>query len=418
MSSPDSQHWHELPSKLSIYAKLSLLVCVALWIIWLFPFDDLLDRSGTPLGGDFVMYYTAGQVAREGRWESLYDDWQNQLRVHASFPELEPTESWPFRYPPAVAAAVAPLAGLSYPAAFSIFLLLQFSLLLFTSHRWYQDFPLIKHQPAWLWVALANPVVIMETLLGGQASLLALACVTAAVACLRTDRQVTAGACLAVALYKPNVLWLVILGCLLARPRILLGLIPTALGGLVLTMFISGEGPIIDYLWLAVELGSANWSLETPYWKVHGLVPLLQLMGMEHGRLLAVAAGGCLAVGLAFCWRRFKLDDKLVLGLLLACNSLFNPYVPIYDLVLLAFAALLLAAYAQERSPDIRPWHAQCLLLGLCFGPHLSQMLCKQVGVQLYPLWFITLAGWFLLKVSPFQTRPDAWREYSHAPGT
>lgn len=46
------------------------LACVG-WLLWFTPFDDLLDRSGTPLGGDFVMLYVAGQVVASGQSQEL-----------------------------------------------------------------------------------------------------------------------------------------------------------------------------------------------------------------------------------------------------------------------------------------------------------------------------------------------------------
>jgi hypothetical protein len=52
------------------------------WALWFWPYDDLLDRSGTPLGADFSMFYVAGQMNIAGEAAQLYD--QSASRTAAS----------------------------------------------------------------------------------------------------------------------------------------------------------------------------------------------------------------------------------------------------------------------------------------------------------------------------------------------
>src|SRR5262245_15834230 len=97
------------------------IVCLAGWMSWFWPFDDLLDRQGTPLGADFSMFFTAGQIASDGAFEKLYDQAEHQRRFHASFPGLAAQFCWPFRYPPAVALCLAPLSRIPYAVAWGVF---------------------------------------------------------------------------------------------------------------------------------------------------------------------------------------------------------------------------------------------------------------------------------------------------------
>ena len=73
-------------------------------------YDDLLDRSGTPLGADFSMFYVAGQMTAAGETAQLYDQAAHQARLHDLFPGIDPQFALPYRYPPIVALLMVPLA--------------------------------------------------------------------------------------------------------------------------------------------------------------------------------------------------------------------------------------------------------------------------------------------------------------------
>ena len=59
------------------------------WIVWFFPYDDLLDLSGTPLGADYAMFYVAGQLVTDGSADQLYDQAEHQRRLQALFPGID-----------------------------------------------------------------------------------------------------------------------------------------------------------------------------------------------------------------------------------------------------------------------------------------------------------------------------------------
>ena len=81
------------------------------------------------------------------------------------------------------------------------------------------------------------------------------------------------------------------------------------------------------------------------------------------------------------------------LGLLIVCNSLFNPYTPIYDLILLMIGGICLTEglSSQGRVASLSPNACLVAVATLYFGPHLSQSLAPVLGVQLFPL--ILLVG-------------------------
>ncbi len=378
--------WTEAMLRFRFAGQVTTALAVVGWLCWFFPFDDLVDRSGTPLGGDYVMLYVAGQVVADGAANELYDDAKNQLRSSRLFAGMDPLESWPYRYPPTVATAMVPLSALPIAWSFALFALIQLSLLAVTLWLLQQNYSLFHQRAAWLWAMAGSPLVL-ESLIGGQSSLFGLACVVGCLHFLRRDNQLMAGILLALTLYKPNVAALLIVAALVVRPGLWLGFLPTVAAGLAIALWTTGISGLLQYLQLASHLASTQWSLETPFWKVHGLSPMLQWILPEHGKLACAAVGITISLAIATCWRCGRLHDLLAVALLLCSNALFNPYVPIYDLVLLELALVLVcqAAYQgvlQNHSVAALQW-----ALGLLFvGPHLSQALARPLGCQIFPL--------------------------------
>lgn len=381
-----ARKWTEAKSRFRFAGQVTAALAVLGWLIWFYPFDDLLDRSRTPLGGDYVMLYVAGQVLADGAANELYDDAKNQQRSSRLFKGLDSKASWPYRYPPTVAAAMVPLSQLPFGWSFALFVLIQLLLLAVTINLLQKNYSVFHNRSAWMWAMIGSPLVL-ESLIGGQSSLLGLACVVGFLHFLRRDNPVWAGTLLALTLYKPNVAALLIVAALILRPRLLYGFLPTAAVGLIVGVWATGTSGVSQYVQLATQLASAQWSIETPYWKVHGLAPLFQWVVPEHGKLVCGAVGLSISLLIASWWRSGRLHELLAVSLLLCINALFNPYVPIYDLVLLQLALVLVCQAAYQGVLKLRSVDALQCGLGLLFaGPHLSQALARPLGWQLFPL--------------------------------
>src|SRR5688500_2687494 len=63
----------ELRARLRFVLAAMIVVFIGSWIVWQSPFDDLFDRSGMQLGGDFPVFYVQARMAADGRWKELYD---------------------------------------------------------------------------------------------------------------------------------------------------------------------------------------------------------------------------------------------------------------------------------------------------------------------------------------------------------
>jgi hypothetical protein len=373
-----------------------------LWGFAFYPFQNLLDRHGTPLGGDYVMFYLGGQIVADGASERLYDQDEHCRRLRQLFPTLVEGDLLPYRYPPYVAAAFAPLSRLPFPLSYAIFFAISLGLwlaALWLMSREWPDFFATSAGKGVCWGALGWPVAL-ETLAGGQASMLALLIALAGLLLLKRDKPIAAGVVLALALYKPNVLALFILGCALKRPRMLLGFVPGAVALVLFGIAVLGWPTTFTYATLGQQLASQTWQTPTPYWKVHGLASWLD--GVAGGKLILFSLG-LAAVAALFCLqtrRKAKRPaqappDDLYFALLLLLNTLCNPYAPVYDLVVLLLPFVLLAICGGKSPAFAAPWLP---LLGavLFFGPHLSQALSFQIHGQVFTLALMVWAAWLV----------------------
>lgn len=400
-----------LRERMTLAGRGMIVAFLAGWIVWFIPFDDLLDRRGTPLGADYAMFYGAGRAVLAGEAGQLYDEARNQQRLLTLFPGLRDDFCLPYRYPPAVALLMAPLAALPYATSYAAFAILSCAALALTLAVWGPELRLL--QGAWrkpvLWLLVGWPIV-WETLLGGQAALFGLLLLSIGVVLLRREHYFLAGLVLALTACKPNLLAFVVLGCLLRYPRLLRGLLP-GWGLLAVLSLLPGGWPLVrDYLTLGSRLAVQAWDVETPAWKVHSLASWFALLPGVSARAWSLGLGGLACLAIALAWRRARGDRTaafyLAIGLLVSANALCNPYTPTYDLALLAVAGLLTAeglsrwARRDARAGAIAPagqtpgkW-TQLQLAAVFFGPHASQLVAQATGLQPFTLILGALAVW------------------------
>ena len=101
--------------RVRLYPRLFLAVCLALAVVAIIRGQGSLTDASTPLGTDFISFWSAANLVAQGRPAAAYD--------HAALQALEQTITGPdgplytWLYPPMALLVVAPLAALPYPAA-------------------------------------------------------------------------------------------------------------------------------------------------------------------------------------------------------------------------------------------------------------------------------------------------------------
>jgi hypothetical protein len=206
---------------------------------------------GAGLGADYAGFYVAGKILNEHSPAQLYDlGLQNQIR-HGLMPGL-PAEAWlPFRgYPPLVAVCFQPLARLPYAWSYAVWLVIAAGLYvagLALLGKTLRAAPAGERSTAWL-LALSFEPFLIEAWAGGQLSVVGFFSIALALFCEQRRLPILAGVALALCLYKPTLLVLVLPLLLIGRRfKMLSGF---CLCGLVLagiSVLSVGKQPCLDY---------------------------------------------------------------------------------------------------------------------------------------------------------------------------
>lgn len=287
------------------------------------------------LQSDFAMFYTAADLANDGRWEAVYDLDAFNRRYLALTGLPDGTGVPTFGYPPIMAQLLQPLAAaVSLPTATLVFsglgLLAAVHGLLALGAGWRGVLLLMGFYPTVLGLSL------------GQNSLFSLGIVAAFAILMVRDRPLPAGAVLGVLVYKPQILASVVLFLLLSPRRhrqALLGVSITAIALPLLSWVIAptawrefpdGFGQLIRVSGNGFRAGRVS-AIDFSY----------LLLG---DRVLGAVLLGLGLAGLGIFWfllNRGKGEDlerEIAAGIMLACW--INPWLFVYDSVILSIPAV------------------------------------------------------------------------------
>jgi glycosyl transferase family 87 len=354
----------------------------------------LRDRNGLIKGTDFLHFYTLGTIALQKRGDLLYNMQAQAFLLQRVVPQAAGNSYVPL-YGPQVSLLFAPLATMSYPAALTIWILLNTVIYGTCFYLVWKRCPNL-HNESWtvLIVALAFPG-FFHVIAWGQTSALALLCFTLAFLALSRNRPYLAGLAIGSLIFKPQlglaaaVIFLLAPEWKLISAGILAALAQLSIGGLYY-----GTAVIKEYLRALIHIRDVLPMLEPRPYQMHSLrgfwsllipwtVPAFALYIVTSVALLVVAAR---------CWR-----SNAALGLrysaLLLATVLVSPHLTVYDLLILAPAFLLLTDWAlrpiaASSAPTVR------ILLYLCYPLFLLGQLTQHTHLQIS---VIIMAGLLLL---------------------
>jgi hypothetical protein len=326
-------------------------VAAALFVLLLVtPGVDACRRA---FGRDFLAFYTAGTLVREGRAADLYNldavrKREQQVSKSAGIDLGESVAPW--WNPPVYAWAFALLSELPFHQA----------LLAWTAVNL-----VAAAAAAWLLGRLVAPdrgsdralvallvfvsAPLLQSLAHGQNSAISLLLVTLAVRAWRARDTFTASACLGLLLYKPQLAVALAAALVLHRGwRAAAGFVFVGLALYLLTDA-AMPGALADYLHrLPVNLHAIQVE-QTYLWDRHVTLQAfwrLLLQGRAAGETstlvtaLTVVSAAPLALGLPVAARRTRSTETLVAATVVAA-PLLMPFYFDYDLLLLAVAAAL-----------------------------------------------------------------------------
>ena len=334
---------------------------------------------GEVLGGDFLPFYTAGEMVLQGKSSALYR-LADQFAVQRTLAPQTVGNLY-FPYPPFVALLMVPFALLPYSWAAVLFVLLNLSALALAIHLLQRGEELKSFSTVELLALSILFYPLFRAILSGQNTALSLLCLAGMAYALRTKLEPLAGVALGLWLFKPHfallpLSWLICSG----RFRVLWGFLPAASLLYVSTAILFGGTWPIDWL-RAVQ---AEWIPLEHVANSSGFISILgvseALFGRGDARALFIGGTTTLlvwAVGLRWFVRNSG-DSLLALsslsGILI---TLIAPHVMWYDLGLVLPAMLLLLRRGE---------HHTLLLLWL------FSWVSATISLPVSPLFFLLLA--------------------------
>jgi hypothetical protein len=282
-----------------------------------------LTVFGAPFGSDFAEFYSTGKIINEYGAHRLYDlNLQDKL-VHEAVP-VSPDISIPYVYLPFLALLFAPLARLSFAWAYLAWLVVSTALYVSAVLLALRLNPTMPRGLTLL-VALAFPPFCMYVLGGGQVS--AVGCFVFAIALYlgNTGQSFLSGLALALLLYKPSLVVVIVPALIFARQfRVLAGFACGSICLCIVSWWMIGSEELIHYGRLLLAFSGTlgfEGSRTAKYVDLGAFVRLLFHLNLGVIPLLLVLP----------CAYFFRHNPWTTIP----ATLILNAYAPIYDLVLL-----------------------------------------------------------------------------------
>ena len=336
--------------------------------------------------GDWIAFYTAGTLIRTGDGIHLYDV-SKQVAVQRV---LFGAGNEPFGYtlPAFVAFLFAPLSRLSFAASWWTWFavnLVMLGGLLRLGWGWLRDVPPMLRTTFLACAVLSLPA--LDVLLLGQVDLFVLAGIAGCYAFLRSDRPFTAGAALALALFKPHLAIAAVLLLLVkGQWRALAGF--AAVGGplLIVPSLLLGPQALADQVALVASYPGTASDLRVEaemMINVRGMIT--SFAGTSNVWIWLPAFALIAAFGLYLAIRTWTSRPALhpqSWALAFALPLLYSPHVHAQSMVLLIGAAALYLVASQSSD-----------------RPKVSVEWVLAAFIATTALWLVSLAGAALMVV-------------------
>lgn len=384
-----------------LYSCACLTVYLVLAIYLPFKLEHGADPQGNPLGCDYIVFWSASQLALHGHAADAYDPDLLFAVEKAALPLVDFKAQSTWQYPPGYLLLVLPLALVPY--FWSLFLYLVASIAVYAAvvRR-------ILPRPETVLVVLAIPAVFINAG-GGQNGCVTATLVSGALLLLPT-RPALAGLLIGVLTVKPQLGLLLPLALLCGRHwRAFAFACVGALAWQGASLWLFGLDTLHAFLTrLPVVAG----------WLADGLMPMkkmptvyafLRLLGAPAGA--AYAAHGAVALAAAAAVARVwwaRVDYGLRCAALVSGTLLVSPYLYDYDLVWLAPALMWFAGYGLRHGfkPGEREVMAAAWLL-----PGVVAVLYGLLQVQLAVFVLLALFGLILRRALAEMSQPPTVRQ-------
>ncbi len=377
-------------SRLTIY-PLAVIVALVLGVV---AGSSVADRQDEAYSGDYPAFYGAGRIAADGDWDHLYDlDRQIEAQAELSPKSEQPTARF-YAYPPQVAFAYQPLAGIDFYWSYLIHTALMGLLLLGALLLSRPMLPWLRNKVALAMAAALLFWPMFRTVTGGSNTALTLFLIVAAWRLIHEEQPWAAGLVLAGLSYKPQFILPMVGLFLLGRYwRVVAG---AAIGGgvfFVAGVLLRGGGWVAEWLDVASEFGRIDADVNG-----HSAISFVgfaeNLFGTDGSPAVLVAgmlSAATVALLAWLWWRSPGADLDRLLAITMPGILLLSLHAMSHDgAVIVLTAAVAVGIWERRRW---MPWVVTIWMLGAI------QILIKQIGwspgfpMLLLAMWW----GWQIL---------------------
>jgi len=379
--------------RLSLYPRFFALVYLFVWGFWILTGTGLTDRMGKPIGGDFLVFFTASSMALRGEPAAAYDfarfyETERSI-VKADYPN-------PWVYPPTCLLVVLPLGLLPYLASLVAWSASTLALFLVTLRR-------IAPHPSTTWLALGFPGTFQNLSHGHNGFLIA---ALLGGGLLSLERfPLVAGILLGLLWIKPHMAALVLVALAAGRHWKTLGVTILSAGMLALV-----SGLAFGWSTWSAFLGNITLPLrilenESPLWgKMVTAYGGFRLAGLDSPTsfLFQGVVSFATAGTVWWIWSR-RTSFPMKASFLCLSIFLFTPYAFSYDLAILALPLAWMGWEARRGEWTDR----EKLSLALAWLlPLLSPVIGVRGGIPVTPI-LLPLLLYVVLKRSGIPSLPS-----------
>jgi hypothetical protein len=389
------------PSRLWLMGGIFGVFILAAFVVQHATARRLVDDQEVILGRDFVAFYTAGRVVRDGHGRQIYD-YATQASAQAAVIAPETREGTAYFTNPAfVAVPYAIAARLPYLGAFYLHTLLMALLVVAGVYVLRRHLHELGHH--WRLAALLGLVWLpmLNSVAGGQNSALTFLLLAVAYTATVERQQVVAGLAVGLLFFKPQFA-LPLLGLLLLKRQYVTALVAMAAGGveyLVGSLCCGWDWPVqmLNAIrFFRVEERLANGPR---------LISLVEAVDYALGLpALGWSLMLVLTVWLAWTWRKAAIGDDdfpLYWALATAVILLISPHSQHYDVAILLLPILLILAWMSARRRPMTDAVRVALLAGFFAYPlfltapalRFQPLVLAPILVSAWAVWLLRTAG-------------------------
>ncbi|MCP4593945.1 MAG: DUF2029 domain-containing protein [bacterium] len=353
------------------------------FVVFVARFSGPLNGKGDPVGGDFLVFYTAGRMVAEGNGGSLYD-LQAQAEAQRAIVGDDGYGSLAaYVNPPSVATAFAPLTGLPYIVAYVLYSAAALTLFLLGMRLLRPYLPgLHAHWTTVILLGLSfYPVV--RTITGGQNTALSFCLMAATYSSLRQRREGLAGVFLGLLFFKPQfALLFAVLLLYRKQVKCVAASVAVAIGHYVVGALVCGIRWPLEMLHTLASFGP----LEFIY---NGATQASWIGFFEYawpgrsGTLWGITYVALTVCVLLWLWRTANpAGDSFELhwAVAVAGSVLVSPHTQYYDTGLMLLAVLLLVNRCKASGGSLGGWVRLGLIAAYVLFP--AYPLAKSLGWQ------------------------------------